>query len=412
MKVLHKKAGIYLIVLCCVTYSIAYFGRLSYAANITAFQKEYLFPADKLGLISSFLFFSYGGGQIAHAFFSKYYNHKWMVALGMLITAVCNFLLTVVQEIGWLQLIWMVNGISQSVFWCNICNVQAKYLSQKQIRQCVMWGGFSYCFGSCGIYALSALFVEINWRLTFYIVTVLSLLVGIWWFLSISKLEKVDKTEEAEPKNATLTQIQSGFYTKRICLLVGFVAAIAIINAFIRDGFISWMPTILKDSFGMDDSLAVFVTMGVSLLSVLGIFLATFLSKKIQGRLFIQSICFVGMGIFTLLGALAFQKTIALLFVLLFGANICLIYCNGNVITGQIPFAIKKYGNVGCLSSLLDAFCYLGSTLATYIFGALSLHSGWNSVIILIAILAFVAAAVGLLGSRVAKKDEIGKTIF
>lgn len=54
-------------------------------------------------------------------------------------------------------------------------------------------------------------------------------------------------------------------------MIIGFVALSAIGNSFIRDGVITWLPTILKTDFGFGDSSAVLITMGLSLLSCAGI---------------------------------------------------------------------------------------------------------------------------------------------
>ena len=55
--VLSKKYGSLLIFVSCFTYSIAYLGRLSYAANLTAIAEAYSVSKESLGTVSSMLFF-------------------------------------------------------------------------------------------------------------------------------------------------------------------------------------------------------------------------------------------------------------------------------------------------------------------------------------------------------------------
>lgn len=54
--VLSKKYGSLLIFVSCFTYSIAYLGRLSYAANLTAIAEAYSVSKESLGTVSSMLF--------------------------------------------------------------------------------------------------------------------------------------------------------------------------------------------------------------------------------------------------------------------------------------------------------------------------------------------------------------------
>lgn len=409
--VLSKKHGSLLIFVSCFTYSVAYLGRLSYSANLTAIAKAYSVSKETLGTVGSMLFFAYGGGQILHFFLAKYYPPRLTVSLGMFMTAVCNLLLTFSADITSMRIIWLANGLIQSFFWCNICNVIAKYLASSQLRTWIMFGGFSFCFGTFGVYGLSALFVSVNYRMTFYIIAALSVLAGILWFVFLGFFKKAPK--ECEPEQKTeKTQTVKGFYRGTVLVIIGFVAFSAIGNSFIRDGVITWLPTILKTDFGFGDSSAVLITMGLSLLSCAGIFAARILSRVMQSRLAALSIVFTVLAVFLGGGILAYKNTAVLPFILCFVVIICAIYCNGNFITSVIPFGIRKFGNVGGLSALLDAFCYAGSAAATTVFGAIADKNGWSAVLILITVISAVSAAVCFVGSLAARRNEITKQIF
>ncbi len=417
MKVLKKRDGMYLIILCCVTYATAYLTRLSYSANITAIAETYTsFTSEDLGLISSFLFFAYAAGQLMSAALGKYYNPKWIVPLGMLLTAACNLGMALTDNLTALKLIWMVNGISQSLFWCNICNVQAKYISREQMPLCIMLSGFSYCFGTCGIYSLSAIFVNFSWRITFYTVFALAVAVGIWWFFAINRLERAEKVIEDYPKAQDAADTDGGekksIFRGRVLVLVTLVSGIAVMNSFTRDGITTWFPTILKEKFEFGDSVAMLITLGISMLSVLGISLNAFLTKHVRGKMLLQIFLFSLMAVSTSFAIFAFRKEISTLFIFLFAVNVCLIYCNGHIITSTIPFGIRKYGNVGSFSALLDCFCYLGSALATRLFASVATSFGWGYVLVMICAVSLAAAFISFIGSLISSKSEITKEIF
>lgn len=197
-----------------------------------------------------------------------------------------------------------------------------------------------------------------------------------------------------------------------VLVIIGFVAFSAVCNSFIRDGVLTWLPTILKTDFGFGDSSAVLITMGLSLLSCAGVYAARVLSRKVKSRLASISIVFAVLAIFLGGGILSYKSSAVVPFILCFVVIICSIYCNGNFITSVIPFGIRKFGNVGGLSALLDAFCYVGATAATTVFGAVADKSGWSAVLVLITVVAAVAAAVCLVGSLLSRRGEITRQIF
>ena len=83
-----------------------------------------------------------------------------------------------------------------------------------------------------------------------------------------------------------------------------------------------------------------------------------------------------------------------------------------NVTTSLIPFSIRKYGNVGSISALLDACCYAGAVCSTYAFGAIADKSGWMAVIQIAALVAAISAVVVLIGSLLAKRQPLTNEIL
>lgn len=409
--VISEKFGRVLIIICCLTYASAYLGRLSYSANITAIAADMGVTKDALGLVGTYMFFAYGAGQLVHFFLAKYYNPKPAVPLAAVGTAVCNYLMTVATDVSVMKIIWMINGICQSFFWCNVCNMQARYLRRSQIAKCVMWLGFSYCFGTFAVYAISAVFVGINWRISFYTYSAIIAAVAVAWVIMSVAIGRAkltdDETEPASDIAATDTVKPTKLYTGYFCRMLSFVALVSVIMAFIRDGVIMWFPTMLKDKFGLADGYAVTITMAVALMSTVGIYMAKAASARIHGYLRIMGLALFSISVAFAAGILFYNLDIEIGFIVAFAVAVCFIYCVGNVITGKIPFGVRKYGNVGGLSAMLDAFCYLGSSIATYTFGAVAEKSGWTAVLIMISVISVIGGVSALIGSHLVRRDSL-----
>ncbi len=417
MKVVNKKYGKFLIFVTCFAYSVAYLLRYSFAANTIAIARELEFSNDELGLISSFLFFSYGFGQIINSFLAKKYNPKIIFTLGMSVSVVCNVLFLFARTIPFMCGLWLVNGLFQSLLWCNVANVQAKYISQSQIDACVLFDGFTYCFGTCVIYGLSSLFIDINWQITFYIVSVIGIITVILWFISVTVAEKMEKEEdvlvnniEGVTKNESEKPIK--LFTKYFCFIFVFEILIALLISFIRDGVTTWLPKILADCFGISDEYSTLTVMLIAILSVLGVMLAKSLEYKIKGHLILQSVFIIITEALLISGIVFFNIKSVIPFIIVFVLAVCLVYGVTNIITNQIPFRIRAYGNVGSFSTMLDAFCYVGSMIATYVFGAVSESYGWLSVLIIISVIGLLAFIIAIVGGILAKKQPLTKEVF
>ena len=66
-----KQQSNLIIFLCWAAYTAAYIGRLNFNAYIEPIRSQLGATKTELGLVSSFLFFSYGAGQLIHGILSK-----------------------------------------------------------------------------------------------------------------------------------------------------------------------------------------------------------------------------------------------------------------------------------------------------------------------------------------------------
>jgi sugar phosphate permease len=147
-------------------------------------------------------------------------------------------------------------------------------------------------------------------------------------------------------------------------------------------------------------------------ISLLGAFLVQWLKKLWKGHLFLECLLFTvsAASVFSIVMLYPQKNTVL---TLLFFAIMYLMVCGiVNITTSLIPFSIRKYGNVGSISALLDACCYAGAVCSTYAFGAIADNSGWMAVIQIAALVAAVSAVIVLVGSILAKRGTLTKEIL
>ncbi len=423
MRVLNKKNATFLILLSCLTYSTAYVGRLCYGANIVVIREYFGTTQSIAGIVSSFYFFSYAAGQLANSILSKYYNPKYVVTVSLIVSSLCNLGLAISPDIAPMKYIWLINGIAQSTLWCNILNIQSKFLSGKDISRAIIWNCMTYSFGNLVCYGVSAGISALGlpWQIVFYFASALVFVVALLWFFGVRRTEYafhhdgavLEEEEKPATKGASVAeQPKVKLFTKYFAFVLTFACVSAACAAFIRDGVVTWLPSILKNDFGVSDSISMILTMILPEISILGAFLVKWLKKYLKGHLFLEGLLYVvaALSIFAIIWLYPQKNTIVTVF---FFALMYLMICGiVNITTSIIPFSIRKYGNVGGISAFLDACCYVGAVCSTYGFGAIADHSGWMAVIRIAAITAVAAAVLAFVGSIFSKRTEITKEVL
>ena len=423
MRVLNRKNATFLILLSCLTYSTAYIGRLCYGANLISIRGEFGVEQAIAGTVSSFYFFSYAAGQLINAFIAKYCNPKYTVTIAMIVSAFCNLGIALSPSIEPMKYIWLVNGLAQSMLWCNILNIQSRYLASKDIGRCIIWNCMTYSIGTFVTYVVSAALNElgISWRVVFFFAFASVFTVGLTWFFGVRRTEyryHHDGAEiEEEPLQKASARVNSpkkkvSLFTPYFIFVFIFACIGAACSVFIRDGVVTWLPSIFEQDFGLKESLSILLTMILPEISLLGAFLVKWMKKRLASHLFLECLLFsvAGLSVFSII---LFYPLKNAAITLLFFAIMYLMVCGiVNVTTSLIPFSIRKYGNVGSISALLDACCYAGAVCSTYAFGAIADHSGWKAVLQIAALVAAVSAVIVLIGSLLAKRTALTKEIL
>ena len=423
MRVLNRKNATFLILLSCLTYSTAYVGRLCYGANLISIRDGFGIDQATAGMVSSFYFFSYAAGQLINAFIAKYCNPKYTVTLALIVSSLCNLGIGLSPSIEPMKYIWLINGLAQSMLWCNILNIQSRFLSGKDISRCIIWNCMTYSIGTFASYGVSALlnWCGISWRVVFYFAFFLTFTVALTWFFGVRRTEHafhhdgaiIEEEPETKKENIPATPAKKvSLFTPYFIFVFIFACLGAACSVFIRDGVVTWLPSILKNDFAVPESLSILLTMILPEISLGGAFLVKWMKKRLRSHLFLECLLFLVSAISVSLIVLLYPQRNTVLTLFFFAVMYLMVCGIVNVTTSLIPFSIRKYGNVGSISALLDACCYAGAVLSTYAFGAIADNSGWMAVIQIAALVAFISSVIVLVGSILAKRTTLTKEIL
>lgn len=401
---LSNKKSNFLIFLCWLAYTSAYVARLNYNASMVEILSQLGTTKEAAGTVSSFFFFAYGAGQLVNGLLSKRYNTKYSVMIALAASCVINLSMTFCSGIEVMKYLWFFNGVFQSILWSSLIKTLSDNLADNKLSRAVMVMSTTVASGTFAAYGLAALFsaLKMKWTIIFYVSSVIVGIVAVVWFIGMSSIQKEKKTiaETAKQEKKKLSVTPAFAFT----VIVILISAVA--NGFIKDGITTWVPSILKEEFGVPASLSIIVTLLLPVLSIFGASLVKMLHKKqkneniLNGIFYLTSVVLAGLIILTL-NLKSVPLTLAL-----FGGTACIMAAINNVITSIVPLYSRDKIDSGLSAGLLNTFCYVGSTMSTSLLGKIADTKGWNDVFVCILIFAVVAFAACLISAIFTHKKK------
>ncbi len=404
---LSNKKSNFLIFLCWAAYTVAYVGRLNYNASMVEILSQMGTTKEAAGTVSSFFFFAYGAGQLINGLLSKKYNTKYSVTVALAASCIINLAMTFCQGIDSMKYLWFLNGAFQSILWSSLIKTLSYNLADSRLSKAVMVMSTTVASGTFSAYGLAALFsyLGLDWTTIFYVASVLVGAVAVLWFIGMStvKNEKIEKEVAERKVKSSLS------FTPIFIISIAVILISAISNGFIKDGITTWVPSILKEEFGVPSSLSIIVTLLLPVLSIFGTSLVNVLHKKQKDENALNGIFYFVTIIFTVLIILTLNLKSVPLTLMLFGGIACLMSAVNNVITSVVPLYSRDKIDSGFSAGLLNTFCYIGSTLATSMLGKIADTKGWNEVFVCILIFTAVSFVVCFVSAVLNKKAKINK---
>lgn len=406
VNVLNNKKSNFLIFLCWAAYTAAYVARLNYNASIVEILAQLNVTKEAAGTVSSFFFFAYGAGQLVNGLLSKRYNTKYSVTFALVASCIINLGMTFCNGICAMKILWLFNGVFQSILWSSLIKTLSDNLADDKLPKAVMVMSTTVASGTFTAYGLSALFSALNmsWTSIFYVASAIVGAISVLWFAGISTIQKsAKKSEVTENKKQNKLSV-----TPLLVFTVVVILISAVTNGFIKDGITTWVPSILKENFGMPSSLSIIVTLLLPIVSIFGASLVKTMHKRQKNENVLNGIYYFVAMILAGLILLTINLKSAPLTLILFGGIACLMSAVNNVITSVVPLYSRDKIDSGLSAGLLNTFCYIGSTLATSLLGKIADTKGWNDVficILLFTVTAFVVCCISVIVTK-SKKER------
>ncbi len=368
-------------------YTVSYLGKVNYSANITQIVDYYQITKAEAGVVPSFFFFTYGIGQVVNGLLCKKYNIKWMIFFSLFTSAVINFIIGVTTDFAIIKWLWMVNGFVLSVLWPTLVRLLSDSLPQRDLGRSSVIMGTTVAAGTLVIYGLSSFFAMFSmFKLAFYSAAVIDAIVAVLWMIYYKKAVK-KATEERSEEIVLMTDSKNeekinekGDGKSLVYLSVCMLCLYAIIVNLTKDGLTTWVPSILKEEFAINDSLSILLTLTLPIIAIFGNVGALNMHNKIPDYVTHCFVVFAVLGGFV--GIIIASITLKQIVFTLIGLIVVNFFASSlnSLITSIFPIFMRGKVNSGLFAGVLNGFCYIGSTISSYGLGIVADNFGWISV--------------------------------
>ena len=196
---------------------------------------------------------------------------------------------------------------------------------------------------------------------------------------------------------------------KRSVVLLLLFFEFSLVSYAISGGLQSWVPAILKECYNLSDSLSIFMSVMLPLFSLSVAVISPVLIKLLKNHIFISLLCFV-VGALLIVLVYVFLNVNWVLVITLFTIEAIVMGIVSNTTTVQIPLTFEGKFDAGFLAGFLNGACYIGTSIATYVLGAMADKGGWTyafSSLIVIAIISALLALIYLIFTKSKKKENL-----
>lgn len=405
----------FLIFLCWLVYTTAYIGRYSYSANISQIEEAFGVSHTQSGLVTTFFFIVYGAGQIINGFFCRRYPKRPVLCGAVLVSAAINLAIWLGVGFSAYKYLWLVNGAAQSVLYSSLMMIIGENVEQKNFKKAVLAMGSTVGVGTLAAYGLSALFTLLHaYKLIFLIAFVIMTATAAAWFFGYGALyrrlaetrKRIASEKRADESAEPSGNAKKGRIGKGVIAVISVCALYAVFNNLIKDGMLTWAPSVMIEKFALSSGLSVLLTVLLPVLGMLGSVLIVWIDKRLHKNYFLTAgVLFLGVAVLCsavilLLGS----SSLWIAAILCIAAVNCLMVALNNLLTTVIPLDLRDKAPTGFLAGLLDGFCYAGSAVSSFGIGAIADGVGWTAVFWLfvgISLFAAAIAACALLVKRV-----------
>ena len=378
-----------------LVYFFSYAMRLDYSASLVAIVSDLGITNTMASAAVTGSFITYGAGQIVCGFIGDRISPIKMITAAMLGTVLVNIAVSFCSNIAAITMLWSLNGICQAMLWPPLTRFFSEQIDSERFSDAITAVALASSVGTIFVYIFVPFILEFTvWRNVFRCMAVLGTLIVFIWCFSTRKVPMHSIAGSSE-------KIREHTYNKasawKLICVSGLIPVflIIIIHGALRDGIQTWLPMIANEKYGLNESSSVLSTAVLPALSIVSVIFANLLYHRLGNEL--KAIFIMFAVAFAATAPMGLGFDIPALVTIILASLVAGCMHGVNMLMSVIPENFSKFGMVSTFTGILNAFTYVGASVSSYGFAAVSDSIGWDAVLVSWLIMASIGAFICLL---------------
>lgn len=382
-----RSRGIYLAVLCVLTYGTVYLCRVNISAAVEKMADGFGTSVVAVGIFGSLQSLIYACGQFINGYFINRGRSRIIIGLAALGSGLANILMSLVDGFVPALILWCVNAYLQSLFWGAIIRTLSTYPESRSSKTLMF---LMMIIPVCTIISWSviggALDKVNDWHPYFRIPGIILLLFAPFWLTLHKVCPETDLLQE-EQKSRSVKEMFRYYLENgvvRHCI-------VSLAHGAIHGGVFFWAPVMISRILSGTDLSPYIVAGIIPFIKIPSSLILPFVTGKHDYRRLLL-VLFAMIAVFCA-GLLLFSNGSNLLFLILIIVMTFLSNLVGSVMSLYVPLEYSGDNMGAPIAGLLDAVIYIGSSISTYLLGSIISSNNLNGA----AVIWLIAAAAAVL---------------
>jgi OPA family glycerol-3-phosphate transporter-like MFS transporter len=237
-------------------FGMYYFTRFNYSAVIPLIREDLGLTNAEAGSLMAFFFLAYTVFQLPSGYLGDRFGPRKVLTCGALVSIIGNFIFSQGSTFAVLVIGQLVNGVGQAVGWSSALKLVVSWFPRSKRATAI--GLFATCVtggSSVGIRLSGFLGDHLGWRSSFIIAPVMMAGVALVFWILVKDHPREKGLPDFEDEIDLERQIDSDSRS-RISLvltnrLLWSVALVYFCFVYVQFGCLVWIPSFLKEGYGM-----------------------------------------------------------------------------------------------------------------------------------------------------------------
>jgi len=269
-----------------IGYAFFYLVRKNLSTAMPVMEEQLGIGKPQLGIFLTLHGVLYGVSKFVNGWVADRAKGRMLMALGLLLSAAMNICFGMSSTALMFGIFWMINGWVQGVGFPPVARLLTHWYPPKVLATKMALWNTSHTLGYAGILILCGFLVVYDWRLCFYVPSVLAVVMAVLLLMNLHDtpesvgLPEVEGTREeisaAAPEIAAPVDDLNAIIRDRVFKNPA-IWIFSLANFFvyvIRYSVADWGPTLLKEAKGVSVSHGSWMTAGFEVAGLFGILLS------------------------------------------------------------------------------------------------------------------------------------------